>query len=149
LALAERVTAEAPNVRVIILSMHQSEADVSQALSAGAAGYLVKGSSIFELELAIKSVAAGGRYLTPSVAGKVVDGYVRGAASSSSPHQLLTPRQRQILQLIAEGCNTKETAHRLNISVKTVETHRADLMERLGIHEVAGLVRYAIENHII
>jgi DNA-binding NarL/FixJ family response regulator len=149
LALTERVTAEAPNVRVIILSMHQSEAHVSQALSAGAAGYLVKGASIFELELAIKSVAAGGTYLTPSVAGKVVEGYIKSGANSSSSRQLLTPRQREILQLLVEGCNTKETAHRLNISVKTVESHRADLMERLDIHDVAGLVRYAIENHLV
>ena len=142
LMLAERVSAEAPKVRVIILSMYQTEGYVSQALHAGVAGYLVKCGGVAELELAIRSVAAGGTYLTPIVAGQVVTGFVQ---KNGTP-QRLTGRQREILQLIAEGCNTKEIAHRLEISAKTVETHRAELMQRLNIHEVAGLVRYAIEN---
>jgi DNA-binding NarL/FixJ family response regulator len=149
IALAERLAAEAPGVRIIILSMHASDAHIAHALQAGAAGYLIKGGSVIELELAIKSVAEGGTYLTPAIAGKVVDTYVRGGGKPQSLLQRLTPRQRQILELIAQGCSAKEAAHRLDISVKTVETHRSELMQRLNIYDVATLVKYAIENGLV
>lgn len=93
--------------------------------------------------VALRAVVRGETYLSPRVSGDLVDRFVRAADTGQSPLQLLTPRQRQILQLIAEGQSTKEIASRLNLSVKTVESHRALLMERLGIHDVAGLTLFA------
>ena len=147
-----RVTKEFPAVRVIILSMHSTEEYVAQALRAGAAGYLLKDAAAAELELAVTSVARGETYLSPAVSKHVIADYLRRAGGGAargdegtpSPTALLTPRQREILQLIAEGHSTKEIAALLHLSVKTVETHRMQLMARLDVHEVAGLVRYAI-----
>lgn len=146
-----RASKEFPDVRVIILSMHASEEYIFQALRCGAAGYLLKGARTAELELAVNAVACGETYLSPAASKHVVSGYVQragegtaGGEGESHPSDRLTPRQREILQLIAEGTTTKEIAQRLSISIKTVEMHRAQLMERLGIHDVAGLVRYAI-----
>jgi DNA-binding NarL/FixJ family response regulator len=131
--------------------MHANEEYVLQALRFGAAGYLLKGARLPELELAVTSVARGETYLSPAASKHVVSGYVQrgsegagGGEADARPAERLTPRQREILQLIAEGATTKEIARKLGISVKTVEMHRAQLMERLGIHDVAGLVRYAI-----
>jgi len=139
-----RITKDFPNVRVIVLSMYANEEYVMQALRAGAAGYLVKEAATSELELAIRAVARGDTYLSPAVSGKVIDKTLGRAVPQSSPLDRLTPRQREILQLIAEGRSTRAIAERLHVSVKTVETHRAQLMDRLGIRDVAGLTRYAI-----
>jgi DNA-binding NarL/FixJ family response regulator len=146
-----RVTKEFPPVRVIILSMHSNEEYVAQALRAGAAGYLLKDAVAAELELAVTAVARGETYLSPAVSKHVIADYLRRAGGGETsggselpPSDPLTPRQREILQLIAEGRSTKEIASTLHLSVKTVETHRTQLMARLDIHEVAGLVRYAI-----
>lgn len=139
-----RVVKEFSNVRVIILSMHANEEYVLQALRTGAAGYMLKDSGVSELELALRAIAKGETYLSPAVSKHVVADYVRRVGSESSSLEQLTPRQREILQLLVEGRTMKEIAKLLYISVKTVETHRAQLMERLGIHDVAGLVRYAI-----
>jgi len=151
LEAATRAAQEFPEARVIMLSMHASEEYVLQALRAGAAGYLLKGARLPELELAVMSVARGETYLSPAVSKHVVSGYVQSVGelsgrSEAEPRstERLTPRQREILQLVAEGVTTKEIAQKLSISVKTVEMHRAQLMDRLGIHDVAGLVRYAI-----
>lgn len=144
LETAARMVKEFPTVRVIMLSMHASEEYVWQALKVGAAGYLLKDADTAELELAVKAVARGESYLSPAVSKHVIGDYIRRTGSETSSLELLTPRQREILQLIAEGKSTKEIARGLNISVKTVETHRAQLMERLDIHDIAGLVRYAI-----
>lgn len=144
LEAAARVTKDFPKVRVIMLSVHANEEYVWQALRGGAAGYLVKDAGPAELELAVTAVARGEMYLSPAVSKHVVQDYIRRVAGETSTLDLLTPRQREILQMIAEGNTTKEVAERLNVSVKTVETHRAQLMERLDIHDVAGLVRYAI-----
>src|SRR5262249_30799869 len=143
LELTTRVTREFPRVRVLIISMHASEEYVCQALRAGAAGYLLKDSAPAELELAIKAVARGETYLTPSVSKHVINSYIQRLGAQAGPLELLTPRQREILQLIAEGRTTKEIAKTLAIGIKTVETHRMQLMERLDIHDVAGLVRFA------
>ena len=148
LEAAARIRKEFPNVRVIILSMHANEEYVMQALRAGAAGYLLKDAAITELELAVRAVARGETYLSPTVSKHVVD-YVQRTGGESSPLEQLTPRQREILQLIAEGRTVQDIARLLTISVKTVETHRAQLMERLGIHDIAGLVRYAIRVGLI
>jgi DNA-binding NarL/FixJ family response regulator len=144
-----RATEAFPDVRVIILSMHASEEYVVRALHAGAAGYLLKDSAPVELELAIRSVARGETYLSPPVSKQVIADYVRRVGSEPDAMGELTPRQREVLQLIAEGYTTREIAYALNISAKTVETHRAELMDRLDIHNIAGLVRYAIRTGLI
>jgi DNA-binding NarL/FixJ family response regulator len=136
---------EFPNIHVLVLSMHASEEYVWQALRAGAAGYLLKGAEPDELELAIKAVSSGETYLSPPISKHVIREYVQRVSGEETLPERLTPRQREILQLIAEGFTTKEMAETLHISVKTVETHRTQLMNRLGIHDIAGLVRYAIK----
>ncbi|MBI4205262.1 MAG: response regulator transcription factor [Betaproteobacteria bacterium] len=141
-----RIKAEAPATKVIVLSMHDSEDYVAQALRAGACGYLLKDSAEPELELALRAVVRGETYLSPRVSKPVVDAYVRSTGADRLPPSPLTARQREILQLIAEGHSTKAIAGQLRVSVKTVETHRAQIMERLEIHDVPGLVRYAIRN---
>ena len=147
--VAERLR-DTPGTRVLILSMFANEEYVLRSLRAGAAGYLLKDSTVVELEAALRSVADGGSYLSPAVSGHVLAAYVRRVGEDAVPAEpTLTPRQREVLQLIAEGHATKDIASRLNLSAKTVETHRAQLMERLGIHDVAGLVRYAIRAGII
>ena len=138
-----------PEVRVVMLSMHANEEYVLQALRAGAAGYMLKDSATAELELALKAVMQGETYLSPPISKQVVEGYVQRVGAEQTASDNLTPRQRQVLQLIAEGHSTKEIAHRLNLSVKTVETHRAQLMERLQIREIAGLVKYAIRHGLV
>ena len=144
-----QIKAQCPDVKVIILSMHDAEEYVAQALRAGASGYLLKDSTEPEIEPALAAVVLGETYLTPRVSRQVVDGYLRGSAADPSAFTVLTGRQRQLLQMIAEGYSTKETAFRLGLSIKTVESHRTQIMERLGIHDVAGLVRYAIRNGLI
>lgn len=150
-----RAASAFPRVRIVILSMHASEEYVLQALRAGAAGYLVKNAGTSELEMALKAVVRGETYLSPAVSRHVVDDYLRRVAgeraggAAQSPYEALTPRQREILQLIAEGQTTKEIAHTLGLSVKTVETYRSELMQKLDIHDIAGLVRYAIRMGVI
>lgn len=144
LEAAARASRQSPATRVILLSIHANEEYVQQALLAGAAGYLLKDAGTAELELALRAVARGETYLSPAVSRPVIEDYVRRVGSGASPLDALTPRQREILQMIAEGLTTKEIAKTLDLGVKTVETHRSDLMRRLDIHEVAGLVRYAV-----
>jgi DNA-binding NarL/FixJ family response regulator len=139
---ARRLGTECPEVRVLILSMHTDPGYVREAMQAGTAGYLLKDAGVEELELAIRAALRGERYLDPRISKQVIEGYVRGLDTPEGA--ALTPRQREILQLIAEGRSTREIAQRLHVSVKTVETHRAQLMDRLGIRDVAGLTRYAI-----
>ena len=134
-----------PKVRVLILSMYADEEHLYLALRAGAAGYLLKGSAREELELAIRAVARGDTYLSPPVAKITIREYSGRVNAESCPLRKLSPRQEQVLQLIAEGKTTKQVALELNISVKTVETHRMQLMDRLGIHDIAGLLRFAIK----
>ena len=149
LEVAERIAKDFPGVKVIILSMHANEEYVMRALRAGASGYLLKDAATAELELALKAVSAGETYLSPAISRAVIDSYLGRVEGKQSPLDQLTPRQREILQLIAEGRSTKEIAFTLNVSVKTVETHRAQLMDRLDIHDVAGLVRYAMRVGLI
>lgn len=144
LELAERIRAEFPDVRVMILSMYDNEEYVLQALRAGASGYLLKESAPRELEMAINAVLSGETYLSPPISRQVVDNYIARTGNAQKPTQMLTPRQTEILVLIGEGCSTRDIAQKLSLSVKTVETHRSQLMDRLDIHDLAGLVRYAI-----
>jgi DNA-binding NarL/FixJ family response regulator len=140
---------EYPGVHVIVLSMHASERHVLQALRAGAQGYILKESAPRELELAIDSVARGKLFLSPAISRQVIDVFLGQMGDMADPLDQLTPRQREILQLIAEGHSSKQIAHRLDASVKTIESHRASLMERLDIHDIAGLVRYAIRQGLV
>ena len=144
-----RVVKEFPNVRVIILSMHTSEEYAWKALQAGATGYLLKDAEPAELDLAIKTVLSGQIYLTASVSKQVVEAYMQRMGGESTVADVLTPRQREVLQLIAEGKALKEIAQILHVSVKTVESHRTLLMDRLNIHDTAGLVRYAMRRGMI
>jgi DNA-binding NarL/FixJ family response regulator len=149
-----RVTKEHPGVRVLMLSMYTDEEHVRHALRLGAAGFLSKDSSPEELARAIEVVSQGHFYLSPKITSVVMNDYLRRLGGSEiwpepqerEPLSHLTPRQREILQLIAEGHSTKGIAALLNMKVKTVEVHRAQLMKRLDIHDTAGLVRYAIRH---
>lgn len=149
LEAAARLTKAHPQIRVLILSMHQNEDYVRQALRAGAAGYLLKDAAPVELEHALKAVLRGQTYLSPAVSKGVMSDYVQRLRGEESPGEALTPRQREVLQLVAEGKSTKEIARRLELSVKTVETHRSQLMKQLDLHDVAALVRYAIRTGLI
>jgi DNA-binding NarL/FixJ family response regulator len=139
---------EFPNLHVIMLSMHSEKQYVMQALRDGASGYLLKDAATVELELALTVVMKGDVYLSPGVSKQVAEGFVR-EAETADPVALLTPRQREILTLVAGGHNTKEIAFRLGLSTKTVEAHRTQLMERLDIHDIAGLVRFTIRAGLI
>jgi DNA-binding NarL/FixJ family response regulator len=148
LEVAARLAAAASPVRIIVLSMHANEEYVLQALRAAAAGYVLKDADTVELGLALKAAMRGETYLSPAVSRQVVASYVQRTGTDD----LLAPlseRQRETLRLIAEGRSTQEIAAQLQISVKTVEKHRAQLMERLDIHDVAGLVRFAIRARLI
>jgi DNA-binding NarL/FixJ family response regulator len=138
-----------PRVRVLILSMHSAEEYVLRALRAGCAGYLLKRSAVSELEVAVRAVARGETYLSPSVSKQVVDDYVGRTGGSADPLEALTPRQREILQMVAEGRTSKEVADQLRLSFKTVEAHRAQIMERLGLDDVTALVRFAVRVGLI
>ncbi len=140
-----RITDEHRAVKVVGLSMHSDGQFVTEMLEAGASGYLLKDSAFEELSTALHEVAGDRMYLSPKIAGSAIDEYQRrlssGASGRSSP---LSPREREVLQLLAVGLVSKQIAARLGISVKTVETHRSRLMKKLGIHSVAELTKYAI-----
>lgn len=148
LEAAARIRDSCPGVRVVILSMHSGEEYVLQALRAGAAGYLLKDAATGELELALRSVMRGESWFSPAVSRQVVEGYIQRVGGEPAA-DVLTARQREVLRLVAGGKSTKEIAFALNLSVKTVETHRAQIMERLGIRDVAGLVRYALRTGLV
>jgi len=140
----QQITAEFPDTKVLILSIHSDARFVARALKAGASGYLLKDCAFEELISAISAVVANRTYLSPRIANIVVKEYLRGLRDKeSSTFSTLTRREREILQLIAEGQTTKEIAFSLGISVKTVETHRRNLMEKLGTNTLAELIKYA------
>ena len=145
LEVTRHLTDKFPKVRVVVLSMYSDEEHVYLALRAGAAGYLLKGAARAELELAIRAVARGEMYLSPTVSKPIIMEYGRRASGETSLLKRLSTRQIQVLQLIAKGKTTKQVALELNISAKTVETHRMQLMDRLEIHDIPGLVRFAIK----
>jgi len=134
-----------PRLPVILLSMHDTRDYVLKAMQAGAAGYLLKDAAVIELQLALQSVLAGHRYLSPRVAGQVID----AASGEEAPTDLLTSRQQEVLYWLVRGKSNKEVAFILNLSVKTVDTHRAQIMERLGIRDLAGLVMYALRSGML
>ena len=142
-----RLRKECPAVRVVLLTMHNNEEYVLHALRSGAMGFVLKQAAVQELEAALLAVMRGETYVSSAVRQRVAER--KKEKTATSPLQLLTHRQREILQLIAECKSTKEIADLLAVSSKTVEFHRAELMNRLSIHDVPGLVRYAIQNRLV
>ena len=146
-----QIVRRAPSVRVLILSMHSDQAYVTQAVQAGARGYLLKESAGAELIEAIATVAAGRTYFSPAVAQVVFDDYVRGLAERciTDRYDALSEREREVLQLVAEGRTSKEIADLLSISPATVETHRTHVLQKLGLRNTAEVVRYAARRGIV
>jgi DNA-binding NarL/FixJ family response regulator len=140
-----------PHVRILVLTVHTNEEYVLQILRAGASGYLVKQAAPTELISAIQAAHQGEAFLSPSISRKVVDDYILRAGLTDEPDSFekLTDREREVLQLIAEGASTREIAEQLHISVKTAETHRAHLMEKLDMRSTAELTQYAIRKGVI
>jgi DNA-binding NarL/FixJ family response regulator len=143
----EKIRTLQPGCQVIMLSMHDDEEHVASAMRLGASGYVLKKSTPQELELAIRAVLDGGTWLSAKVSRRVVDNYLANLRPPERPDGL-TGRQMEVLKLLAEGMRTKEIAFALEVSVKTIETFRAQIMFKLGIQDIAGLVRYAIRNGI-
>jgi DNA-binding NarL/FixJ family response regulator len=143
-----RIASAHPYTRVVMLSLHADEEYVRRALSHGASGYLVKSADAAELELAIRAASRGDVWLSPSVSRSVVRSMLEKAAPDE-PFEILTPRQREVLQLVAEGKTSKDIADRLGLSVKTVESHRSQLMKRLGVTNIPALVRTAIRLGVV
>ena len=140
-----QITAESPHVKVIALSIHSKRRYVADMLSAGAAGYILKECLFDELVQAIQAVVAGGQYLSPRITDVVVSDYVKRLSGGvDSPFEALKAREREVLQLVAEGKSTKQIALELHVSTKTIEANRRQIMEKLNIHSVAELTKYAI-----
>ena len=139
-----QIVKELPATKVIALSMHAEQQLVKQSYQAGVSGYLLKECDIEDLMRAIDEVVAGNVYLYPKLAGGIMNDYIHPSLNALSP-ATLTAREREVLQPISEGLTTKEIAERLNVSVKTVETHRYNIMQKLDIHSVAELTKYAIK----
>jgi len=144
LEVAVRAPKVSSGTKLLVLSMHAGEAYVAQALRAGVSGYLLKDAADDELPLAIKAIARGEVYLSPRISTQLVERLLKSGSAEPDPLAGLTTRQREILQLVAEGKSSKEVAVLLDLSVKTVESHRSQIMERLGVHDLTGLVRFAI-----
>jgi DNA-binding NarL/FixJ family response regulator len=141
-----------PTMRIVVLSMHGNEEYVFRALRAGASGYVLKQSTSTELVLALRAVATGSTFLSPAVSQILISDYMRRAKIQESDDEassILTPREREVLKLIATGLSNRQIAERLHISVKTVETHRGNIMRKLDVHDRAGLVKHAIDSGLI
>jgi DNA-binding NarL/FixJ family response regulator len=135
--------------KILVLSMHESRAYVEEVLRAGASGYVVKNSASKDVYDAIDAVLAGASYLSPAITQQVVDAIARPGEPSQRGISILTERERQVLKLISEGLSSKEIASDLGISLRTIDSHRSNLMEKLNIHKVSGLVRFAIRSGLI
>ncbi|PYT56328.1 MAG: DNA-binding response regulator [Acidobacteria bacterium] len=143
---ARELLKSSPKTKVVLLTQHDEDHYVTEALRAGAKGYVLKSQAADDLVHAIREVCSGAVYLSPSISRAVVDAYLSRTYVSTDP---LSARERQVLQLVGEGKSTKDVAAQLGISVKTAESHRARLMRKLDIHETASLVRYAIRRGLI
>ena len=149
LEVLEAIRGEFPFLRVIILSVHDTEEYARKAMRAGAAGYLPKRAASSELEVAIRMVAQGDEYISPAISGRVRIHRNQTRPKERNLNVELTPRQQDVLRMVANGLSTKQIAEELGISGKTVESHRTLLMDRLNIHDIAGLVRYAIKTGLV
>jgi DNA-binding NarL/FixJ family response regulator len=154
LEAARQILKDVANTKILILTMHDSDSLIREVLNAGARGYVLKSDAGSDLVTAVDALRRNKTFFTPKVAQMVLDGYLnkdprQQQEDAETPGIRLTPRQREIVQLLAEGKSSKEVAVALNLSVKTAETHRANIMRRLNCHSVSELVRYAIRNKII
>jgi DNA-binding NarL/FixJ family response regulator len=149
LEAARQIILADPSARILILTAHESEQLVREVLSAGAKGYVLKSDAGKTLITALQALLEGGSFFTSNVARMVLDGYLRSESREAVPAQTLSAREREIVQLLAEGNSNKDIARVLNISVKTAETHRSNVMRKMGFDSLAELVRYAIRNNII
>ena len=138
-----------PSTKVLILTLHDSDQVIHDVLDVGAQGYLLKSDSGSELVAAVEALLHDKTYFTAKVAAMVLQGYLRGGTSFSVGRNPLTPREREVVQLLAEGSSTKEVAVALGLSVKTAETHRSNIMRKLQFHSVSDLVLYAVRNNIV
>lgn len=145
----QRVHESSPSVKVLILTMHDDEELVARCLEAGAAGYIMKDAPASQLLYAIEVVQKGDTYLSPVVLKTVVGGYVKNSNRPQTSYDRLSVREREILKLLAEGLSVKEIAVRLNVSVKTVDVHKYNLMKKIGVHDRAELIKYAIQKKLI
>lgn len=151
IAAARRIFADHPKVKVLALSMHSDHHFVTEMLEAGASGYMLKDSAFGELTNAIRMIISGGLFISPHIAGNVLDEFARRSKPGRAPVRHvseLSQREKEILQLISEGHSTKEVASKLGVSVKTVETHRQHIMQKVGAHNVAALTKYAVREGI-
>jgi DNA-binding NarL/FixJ family response regulator len=146
---ARQILATTPEARILILTVHDSEQVVREVLAAGARGFLLKSDAGRDLVAAVEALQHRRTFFTPKVAQMMLDGYLRPQESDTSDKCVLTPREREVIQLVAEGKTTKEVATALNLSVKTAETHRTNLMRKLDLHSVADLTLYAVRNGIV
>jgi DNA-binding NarL/FixJ family response regulator len=144
-----QILAALPNTRVMILTMHDSEQVVREVLAAGARGFLLKSDAGRDLVAAVEALQQNRTFFTTKVAQLVLEGYLRPSPDSDQSRSVLTPREREVIQLLAEGKTTKEVATMLNLSVKTAETHRTNLMRKLDLHSVVDLTLYAVRNGIV
>ena len=149
-AIAE-IKQRLPEIKCVVLTMHNTEKHIRMALNAGADGYVLKDDSHEELLTAIKTVLSGKKYLSPSICGNIVNGYLNSTTTEIPLTSLdsLTRREREIIKLIAEGFRSKDIAEHLSISIKTVEKHRSNLMKKLDLHSVSSLTNYAIQNGLV
>jgi DNA-binding NarL/FixJ family response regulator len=148
---AQRIASAQPHIAIVILSMHSDEGYVLRALKVGAKGYLLKDSAEGDLIEAIKAVQRGKTFFSPEISKMLVEDYIREIRTRGveDSYDLLTPREREILQLLAEGKSNKEIAQALNLSLYTVETHRRNLQEKLSLHSLAELILYAVRKGLI
>jgi two-component system, NarL family, response regulator NreC len=144
-----RVRETDENVKVLMLTMHDEEELVARCLEAGASGYIIKDAPANQLLYAIDTVLKGEKYLSPSVLKKVVAGYVKNTHAPRTSYDRLSAREREILKLLAEGLSVKEIATRLNLSIKTVDVHKYNLMRKIDVHDRAELIKYAIQKRLI
>jgi len=150
LEVTRQVFQRSPQTRVVVLSMYSNEAYVLEALKNGAFGYVLKNADISELAQAVRQAAAGKHYLSPPLSERAIETYIQKAQTAPlDPYDTLTAREREVLHLAAEGYSNAEIAARLMISPRTVETHRANLMRKLGLHNEAELIRYALKRGIL
>ncbi|MCB0213510.1 MAG: response regulator transcription factor [Anaerolineae bacterium] len=151
LEISRQVRRNTPQTQIVVLSMHANEAYVAEALAAGAAAYLLKRSTSDELANAIREAVAGRRYLSPPLSDRLIDAYIRKleAEEEDDPYTTLTPREREVLHLAAEGATNNQIAERLSLSVRTVEKHRSNLMHKLALKTQTDLIRYALQKGIL
>ncbi len=150
LDLAAKLKQDLPEIRIIMLTMHKSEEFVARAYSIGVSGYLLKDNALEELLKCIRCVIDGRTYLSDDFVHTVITGFVsHHQKDGTTIPETVTPREREIVQLLAESCSNREIADKLNLSVKTVETHRANIMKKMGFRNITDLVLYAVRNHMI